>query len=171
MMTSVLEHLVGNGHLVYRRANHLGQQMISTLVHRPFRVMVLSLAILAMSGIDLYLTILYITHSGMNESNPIARAMMEYQSPMILGIWKAATVFLSIGILMMIRKKRSAELGAWIGCVVMGLLMAHWVTYINQSQHIDFEMAAAQNQDNPEWILIPSKDRAVSGIYAEVISD
>ena len=171
MMASVLDHLVGFVQSVRSCFGSLLMQVIGTFVRRPFRVIVLSLAIVAMSGIDLYLTILYITHSGMNESNPIARAMMEYQSPMILGVWKAATVFLSIGILMMIRKKRSAELGAWVGCIVMGMLMLHWVAFIDQNEEIDFEIAAAQNKNNADWVFIPGKSNSVVGEYSGVVTD
>ncbi len=171
MVPSVLDHLVGLIQSVRLCLGSLLLQVIRTFVRRPFRVIVLSLAIIAMSGIDLYLTILYITHSGMSESNPIARAMMEYQSPMILGIWKAATVFLSIGILMMIRKKRSAEFGAWVGCAVMGMLMLHWITFINQNQDFDFEMVMAENKGNPDWIFMPGKMNSVAGEYSAVVID
>ena len=129
----------------------------------------LSLAIAAMSSIDLYLTILYITHSGMNELNPIARAMMEYQSPTILAIWKAGTVAISIGILLLIRKQRSAEFGAWIGCFVMSWLMFHWVGFIEQSRHLDMEVIMALNEDNPSWIMIPSSANALDGSMRTVI--
>ncbi|MCA9303329.1 MAG: hypothetical protein KC996_04340, partial [Phycisphaerales bacterium] len=89
---------------------------------RPFRVITLVVMIAVMSVVDLYLTILYVTHTGMSESNPLARAMMGYQSPAILALWKLATVVLSLGILVMIRTKRSAEIGAWIECLVLGWL-------------------------------------------------
>lgn len=138
-------------------------------MQRPFRVVALSLAIAAMSSVDLYLTILYITHTGMNEVNPLARAMMEYQSPAILSAWKAGTVALSIGILMLIRKQRSAELGAWVGCLVMGWLMIHWVGFIESTQYIDIEMANAQNRDNPTWIMISTEAQVGDGIMTTVI--
>ena len=90
VMESVLDHLVRLIASVWIWAKDLCRQILALFVHRPFRVVALSLAIAVMSSVDLYLTILYITHSGMNEVNPLARAMMEYQSPTILGIWNWA---------------------------------------------------------------------------------
>jgi Domain of unknown function (DUF5658) len=143
-------------------------QIRTMLLHRPFRVVALALAIAVMSGADLYLTLLYVTHTGMNELNPLARAMMDYQSPAILALWKAGTVVISIGILILIRKQRSAEFGAWIGCLVMGSLMFHWQGYIETSNALNIEMAQAQNQHNSSWIMMSTGadgiDQSVSWI-------
>jgi hypothetical protein len=110
--------------------------LIAPFTNRSSRVIVLISLIAVMSMVDLYLTILYVTHTGMNEVNPLARAMMEYQSPAVLGVWKIATVLLGVGILAVIRNKRSAEFGAWIGCMILALLMSHWVSYINEHARI-----------------------------------
>lgn len=123
---------------------------------RSFRVIVLIALIAAMSMIDLYLTILYITHTGMNEVNPIARAMMEYQSPAILGIWKVATVTLGVGILAVIRRKRSAEFGAWIGCFILGFLMSHWVSYIHEHARIADDPVLIEAMGDPNWVYMES---------------
>lgn len=146
-----------------------GSGACSLLVRRPFRVVALSLAIAVMSGVDLYLTILYVTHTGMNEMNPLARAMMEYQSPSILAVWKTGTVVISVGILLLIRRQRSAELGAWIGCLVMGWLMLHWIGFIKNSQYLNIEMAAALNHDNPSWIMISTGAEGPGGMINTVI--
>ncbi|MBL4810182.1 MAG: hypothetical protein JKY43_09040 [Phycisphaerales bacterium] len=123
---------------------------------RSFRVIVLIALIAAMSMVDLYLTILYITHWGMNEVNPLARAMMEYQSPAILGLWKIATVTLGVGILAMIRRKRSAEFGAWIGFLILGLLMTHWVAYINEHSRITDGPIHIDAMGDPSFIFMES---------------
>ena len=123
---------------------------------RSFRVIVLITLIAAMSMVDLYLTILYITHWGMNEVNPLARAMMEYQSPAILGLWKVATVTLGVGILAMIRRKRSAELGAWVGCLILGLLMTHWVSYINEHSRITDGPIQIDAMGDPSFVFMES---------------
>ena len=123
---------------------------------RSFRVIVLITLITVMSIIDLYLTILYITHSGMNEMNPLARAMMEYQSPALLGLWKAATVVLGVGILAMIRRKRSAELGAWTGCLILGFLMTHWVAYINERARMTNGPIQIDAMGDPNWVYMDS---------------
>jgi len=122
-------------------------------LNRSFRVIVLITLIAAMSMVDLYLTILYITHTGMNELNPLARGMMEYQSPAILGLWKIATVFLGVGILAWIRTKRSAEMGAWIGCLILGILMIHWVAYIHEESRLASGPIQTEAMGNPNWVL------------------
>ena len=76
---------------------------------------------------------------------------------------------LSIGILLLIRKQRSAEFGAWVGCAVMGWLMIHWVGFIQSTQYIDLEMTIAQNKDNPAWILISSEAQAGENPMTSVI--
>jgi hypothetical protein len=129
-------------------------KLVSVLAQRPFRVLLLGVAIAAMSGVDLYLTLLYVTHIGMTELNPIARAMMDYQSPLLLAVWKTATVVLSVGILLLIRKQRSAEIGAWAGCLVLGWLMSHWVVFVHETRNIDIEVAHAMGANDPSWVMI-----------------
>jgi hypothetical protein len=172
-MKSVLDDLVllsaHRGRWAARWVSGLVRSAYSIFVHRPFRVVALSLAIAVMSGADLYLTLLFVTQTGMNEMNPLARAMMEYQSPAILAVWKMGTVVISVGILLMIRKQRSAELGAWVGCFVMGWLMLHWSGFIENSQYINFEMAASHNINNPTWIMISTGSEDPSGVMTTVI--
>ena len=129
---------------------------LAVFTDRSFRVIILIALIAAMSMVDLYLTILYITHTGMNEINPIARAMMEYQSPAILGLWKLATVTLGVGILATIRSKRSAEIGAWIGCIILSLLMSHWVSYINEHSRLTENPIAIESMGDPSWVHMDS---------------
>ncbi|MBL4698670.1 MAG: hypothetical protein JKX70_07540 [Phycisphaerales bacterium] len=168
-MNSVLDDFdqpIGN---VRRRLGTLIHQVCSLFARRPMRVLMLSVAIAVMSGVDLYLTLLFITHTGMNELNPLARAMMDYQSPAVLAVWKMGTVVLSVGILLLIRKQRSAEFGAWVGCLVMGWLMVHWTGYIELSKDLNMETVVAQNQDNPTWIMLSTSVEAGTGIGGTVI--
>ncbi|MGJ8636969.1 MAG: DUF5658 family protein [Phycisphaerales bacterium] len=128
------------------------QRLSAPFRDRSFRVIALITLIIAMSAVDLYLTILYVTHSGMTEANPLARAMMEYQSPAILALWKAATVVLGVGILALIRKKRSAEFGAWIGCFILGFLMSHWITYIHEHASMPDGPIMIEAMGDPNWV-------------------
>jgi uncharacterized protein DUF5658 len=130
--------------------------LIAPFKRRSSRVIVLVTLIAVMSMVDLYLTILYVTHTGMNEVNPLARAMMEYQSPAVLGIWKIATVVLGVGILTFIRNKRSAEFGAWIGFLILGMLMSHWVSYINEHSRISQDPMYTQALVGPDFVYMPS---------------
>ena len=168
-MNSVLDDFdrpVGN---VRTRLGILIHQVCSLFARRPMRVLMLSVAIAVMSGVDLYLTLLFVTHTGMNELNPLARAMMDYQSPAVLAVWKMGTVVLSVGILLLIRTQRSAEFGAWVGCLVMGWLMVHWTGYIELSKDLNMETVVAQNQDNPTWIMLSTSVEAGTGIGGTVI--
>lgn len=126
---------------------------------RSRRVLLLSLAIALMSAVDLYLTLLYVTNTGMNEMNPLARAMMEYQSPGLLALWKFATVALSLGILIVIRTRRSAECGAWVGCFVLGWLMSHWVVFIHETRDMNLEIMQEIASGDPTWIMIEAAPR------------
>jgi len=121
---------------------------------RPFRVITLVTMIAIMSVMDLYLTLLYVTNTGMSEANPFARAMMGYQSPTILALWKLATVVLSLGILVVIRTKRSAEIGAWIECFVLGWLMIHWTVYIETTSDQTHQIVQSEGSLDPNWIMI-----------------
>ncbi len=125
---------------------------IRPFADRSSRVIVLLALVAIMSVVDLYLTILYITHTGMNEINPLARAMMEYKSPALLGLWKVATVTLGVGILSFIRHKRSAEVGAWVACAVLGMLMNHWLHYIEEYQRITTEAVTVEAMGDPTWV-------------------
>ncbi len=107
-----------------------------------------------MSVADLYFTLLYVTNSGMNEMNPFARAVMEFQSPAVLSAWKLGTVVLSLGILVIIRKKRSAEVGAWIECFVLGWLMVHWVGFVEVSEQTAGQLVQMVDRTDSSWILI-----------------
>lgn len=130
--------------------------ILSLFTDRSFRVIILIALIASMSLVDLYLTILYITHTGMNEINPLARAMMEYQSPAVLGLWKIGTVLLSVGIFAIIRKKRTAEFGAWIGCIVLCMLMNHWVNFIDEHSRLTEQPFEIDAMGQPDWVYIES---------------
>ena len=125
---------------------------------RPFRVVLLISAIIAMSVIDLILTLTFVTQIGMVEVNPVARELMSYGSPFVITIWKLITVAIFGGILFLIRHKRSAEIGAWIGCALLGSLMVHWGNYVAHTQEHHVELTAGELIDDPEWILMPSDD-------------
>lgn len=132
----------------------LGRGFWPMLRRRPVRVVLLGAAIAAMSVVDLYLTLLYLTNTGMSEANPVARAIIAYQSPAVLGVWKALTVSLCVGILYLIRERRSAELGAWIGALVLGWLMVHWARYADYKQDLSPEFFLVGAEIDPEFVRI-----------------
>ncbi len=121
---------------------------------RRSRVVLLGSAIAAMSVVDLYMTLLYLTHTGMSEANPLARLIISYQSPAVLGVWKALTVSLCVGILYLIRERRSAELGAWVGVAVLGWLMVHWARYADCKRDVPAEFHLVGPQIDPKFVRI-----------------
>ena len=141
----------------------LARSPLGLLAKRGHRVCLLALAIALMSAVDLYLTLLYVTHMGMNEMNPLARAMMEYQSPTLLAVWKAATVTLSVGILFFIRKQRSAEIGAWAAFLFLGWLMSHWIVFIDETRDMNIQAMHEVAAGDPTWIMIEVPARPIPG--------
>ncbi|MEM9373367.1 MAG: DUF5658 family protein [Planctomycetota bacterium] len=140
---------------VERDAVHGGRSALGQAIRsRPFRVIALGSAIAVMSTIDLYLTLLYLTHSGMPEANPLARAMIAYQSPFVLAVWKTLTVVLCVGILFLIRHKRSAEFGAWAAVCVLAMLMSHWARYASELADYKPLMAPVAAQIDDTWVHI-----------------
>ena len=132
----------------------LGRGILPMLRRRPVRVVFLGAAITGMSCVDLYLTLFYLTNTGMSEANPLARAIIAYQSPAVLGIWKALTVSLCVGILYLIRERRSAELGAWVGAMVLAWLMIHWARYADYKQNLSHEFFLVGAEIDPEFVRI-----------------
>lgn len=99
---------------------------------RGRRVIWLTIAIVAVSLADLYLTILYTTTTGMVEINPLARGVMGFGSPALLAAWKIGLIALTAAILVVTRKTRTGEIGAWLGCLVLTLLAFHWNAYAHE---------------------------------------
>lgn len=144
-------------------ARALARSPLGLLADRGWRVALLGLAIALMSAVDLYLTLLYVTHMGMNEMNPLARAMMEYQSPALLAMWKGGTVALCVGILLFIRKQRSAEMGAWVACLFLGWLMSHWIIFIEETRDMNLEVMHEIASGDPTWIMMEVPARTTPG--------
>jgi len=96
---------------------------------RALRVSLLLIATAIMCLGDLAMTMTYITSVGMVESNPIARAVMEHNSPAFVVVWKLTTMGLGLGILYWTRRAAKAELATWLCFLVMAGLCIHWLDY------------------------------------------
>ena len=126
-------------------------------VARSRRIVLLILALVLMSVADLLCTISYLTSVGMVEMNPIARHMIEIGGVRQLVLFKAFTMTLSCGCIFLIRKRRGAEVGAWLCVAVLLSLMLHWLQYnaVMQTLAPHFSSislpGAAMNND---WIII-----------------
>ncbi len=109
-------------------------------------VVVLSLA-------DLYLTLLYVTQGSFAEANPLARAIMRSQSVGLLVAWKFGSILTTVGILYAIRRTRTAELGAWVCCFVLGWLTFQWSGYVD-APPVGADVLAAAGYDDGHWVTL-----------------
>lgn len=96
---------------------------------RARRINLALLAVVLMGLADLAYTLIYMHGSGMIESNPIARTMVEIGSARQLVLYKLLTLTVCCGAIYFCRQTRQAEFGSWLCCGVMFLLTLHWVNY------------------------------------------
>lgn len=119
---------------------------------RTARMVALVSVIVVVSLIDLYLTLLYLKHGGMGESNPIARWVMGMNCEWVLGVWKFVLVGGACGILLWARKRWTAEAAAWFCAVVMVWLGARWIKYIEIAEQTAPSIAAMSDLHAENWV-------------------
>jgi hypothetical protein len=126
-------------------------------IARSRRIVLLIFALVLMSVADLLCTISYLTSVGMVEMNPIARHMIEIGGVRQLVLFKAFTMTLSCGCIYLIRKRRGAELGAWVCVAVLLSLMLHWLQY-NAVMHTlaphFSSISLPGTAFNSDWVII-----------------
>ncbi|MEO1130731.1 MAG: DUF5658 family protein, partial [Planctomycetota bacterium] len=93
------------------------------------RVQLVIVAVLLMGFADLACTVIYMTHIGLLEANPLARFMIELGGLRQLVLFKLATMVVSSGCLYLARFHRTAEPMAWTCAAILLLLTIHWVNY------------------------------------------
>jgi Domain of unknown function (DUF5658) len=123
---------------------------------REGRILGVLIAIAVMAYADLDMTLAYATSVGMAEANPVARAVMGFNSPAMVVGYKIVCTLTGLVILYRLRRCRCSEPAAWAMLLVMGWLMLRWTSY-NQgiSETSDLLVDAAQVQsDNPDWIIM-----------------
>ncbi len=132
------------------------------LVHRLLgtparcrRVALLAAAIIVMSVGDLVLTLTYLQSMGMAESNPLARLVIDMGSPELLVVWKMATVTACVSILLWKSRARSAEVGAWIGAIILCGLMVHWQNYVRTAPASTPALADGTHLPDERWTTLP----------------
>ncbi|MFI4897557.1 MAG: DUF5658 family protein [Phycisphaerales bacterium JB059] len=126
---------------------------------RTRRVVLLLLAIFIMSVGDLLLTLTYLQHLGMAESNPIARLVLDFGSPGLLVAWKMATVVACAAILLWKSTSRAAEIGAWTGTFILGALMLHWSSYVKIAPPVPPIETAGLFAGDERWMTLTPADR------------
>lgn len=96
---------------------------------RAWRVVLLTAIIVLFSAIDLRLTLTYIDSGGFAEANPIARWVMQANCQWVLAAFKFSLLAITCCIFYFNRRRGAVELGAWLGVLVMTLLMLRWNAY------------------------------------------
>jgi hypothetical protein len=104
------------------------------------------------SAADLWLTLTYLTTGGMSEGNPIARWIIGLNSSWVLGLFKVALVSFTCVVLWKARSRRSAQIAAAVGCVMMAWLCFRWHGYTST---VATEVAALNElTEAPVWVRI-----------------
>jgi predicted Zn-dependent protease len=116
-------------------------------------MLVLLSLVVILSLADLYLTLLYVTQGSFAEANPLARAIIRSQSVGLLVAWKFGSVLTTVGILYAIRRTRTAEVGAWICCAVLGWLTFQWSGYV-EAPPVGVDVLAAAGYDDGHWVTL-----------------
>jgi len=119
---------------------------------RGCRVAVLMAAVAVMSLADLVMTMTYLNHVGMIESNPLARIVMHGGGPGALVAWKLASTALAVGILLRLRRRGVAEVAALLCCAVLVWLMVRWVAYVEAAPALAGALAAMPEHVGEEWV-------------------
>ncbi len=121
---------------------------------RAQRVTLLLAATCLMCLADLALTLTFVTSIGMLELNPLARSVMEHNSPELVVAWKLATMVLGLGILYWARRNKGAEVGSWVCFVVMAALSIHWFSFTGAVSSLETDYATMATADDPRFISI-----------------
>ena len=125
---------------------------------RSLRVSALVAAILALSLVDLILTLTYIMEIGMIEDNPIARVIISTGGPALLIAWKILTVGFASTVLLLARKRHITEVAAIFGMLVMVWLTIHWVQYIEASAKLTCATQEMDRLGQGHWVSAADTD-------------
>lgn len=122
--------------------------------HRPWRVTVVLAAVVALSLVDLDLTLLYSTTLGMVEINPIARMIMGLGSVWAIVAWKLFTAGTAVGLLYYTRRHLSGELGALVCLGAMVWLTGRWMNYNQDAWVLNHSETREAVAKDPEYVML-----------------
>lgn len=129
----------------------------AVLLDRCTRVRILLAAVIAMSIVDLDMTLVYARNTGMVENNPIARQIMATGSVWLLIVWKFVTVAIAVGLLHRVRRHLSGELGAWLCMAVLCWLTQHWVKYNDEIAVLQCTVTSPAVRADPKFVILPDE--------------
>jgi hypothetical protein len=125
---------------------------------RPARVIILLVAVIALSLGDLYMTLFHLQSVGMVEANPLAREVIDLKSPPMLAAWKLATVAVTVSLLLLVRRTRSGEVGAWLCVAVLTWLTLRWIDYSEALAELPPDVAVEVARRDPNWVaMVPGE--------------
>ena len=101
---------------------------------------------------DLWLTVYFMSTTGMSEVNPVARMLADL-GPGALVSFKLLSLLVNGSILLACRKRLSGELGAWASVLVMVMLTAHWHNYMNKTHEMT-SMDPAMLASDPSFVKL-----------------
>ncbi|MCU0688499.1 MAG: DUF5658 family protein [Phycisphaerales bacterium] len=119
---------------------------------RDWRMLVALTLITIVSIADLYLTLTYLQSVGMSEGNPIARWVIAANCSWVLVAFKTILCGFSISVLWYARRRTSAEIAAWLACIVMAWLCFKWYGYTDQVA--DVVAAMPEITETSLWVNI-----------------
>jgi len=122
---------------------------------RSLRVTLLAAAMILMGLADLQLTLTYMRSTGLIELNPIARAMIEIGGARQLVMYKLLSIAMSAGVLYILRRHALAERCAWVSCVLLLALTAHWVRYNDAAIESPAAAVALTAAPDHRWVTLP----------------
>ncbi len=122
---------------------------------RSSRVLMLALSILLMSGVDLYITSLYLATIGMAEENPLARIVMSSGSLGYLSLWKFLTILPTLLLMVAYRRRLMVELLGWVASAVLVGVMMRWAQYADETQDLLIALHDLQAGADHRWMMIP----------------
>ena len=124
---------------------------------RSVRVVALVTAATLLGLADLAMTMTYLLHVGMFESNPVARLVINSGSPAVVIGFKLGTMLVTSWIVLANRRRWQAELVAWLSVVVLTSLFVHWIGYIEYAEVTTSAIsivAADPSYASGEWVSL-----------------
>lgn len=128
--------------------SHNPAPLAKGILPRADRVCILVAVAAILNLADLWLTVHFMQTTGMVELNPLAR-FIAGAGTSGLAVFKGASVLTHAAVLAALRRRRSAEVGAWVSVLALALLTSHWLTYVGASSELTGrELAALACQDH-----------------------
>lgn len=110
--------------------------------------------IVALSLIDLLLTLIYVTEIGLIEDNPVARLIMQVGGAPLLVVAKIASVGFCSGILFWARRRGIAEVAAAFGMLVLVWLTIRWLGYMHVFSNVVASLEELEHHGQGAWVTL-----------------